>query len=76
MLTILTVALVAMALVGAVLNILKRWQGFALWVMADAGLASVNFVNGEFAQCVLWTVYGGLAFWGMLSWLKHPPERG
>jgi nicotinamide riboside transporter PnuC len=72
---VLTILLVVTALAGAVLNILKRWQGFALWIVADAGLAAVNFTNGELAQCALWCVYTGLATWGLTHWLRHPPER-
>ena len=70
----LTVLFVATALAGAILNVLKRWQGFALWVVADVGLACVNFSAGEYAQGVLWVVYTGIAAWGLVGWLRHPPK--
>lgn len=70
----LTGIFVGIALFGAVLNVLKHWQGFVLWIIADAGLAAVNFAGGEFAQGILWCAYTGLATWGLVSWRRHPPK--
>ncbi|WP_372966731.1 nicotinamide mononucleotide transporter [Marinobacter sp.] len=60
--------LVAVALIGTVLNVRKNRRGFVFWAISNLGLAVVNLGLGQWAQSVLFAVYLGLAVWGWLAW--------
>lgn len=64
----LTWVLVAVALIGTVLNVLQERSGFLFWMVSNLGLATVNFRRRQWAQGVLFAVYLGLAVWGWSAW--------
>lgn len=62
-------AAAALALAGAVLNILRSPAGFAFWTISNGYLVAHNLRAGERAQASLFTAYLGLSIWGLWSWL-------
>lgn len=60
--------LVAIALIGTVLNVQQDRLGFVFWVVSNFGLAVVNARRRQWAEAVLFIVYLGLALWGWLVW--------
>jgi hypothetical protein len=65
-----TWALVAIALIGTVMNVQMARAGFLFWIISNGGLAVVNYRRGEKAQATLFSVYLALAIWGWLAWGK------
>ena len=63
-------ALTALSLIGVVLNIKKRKSCFVVWGVTNASWAVIDFHAGLPAQGVLFTVYLGLAVWGMIEWRR------
>jgi nicotinamide riboside transporter PnuC len=62
--------LVLLSLAGVVLNIYKRKECFYLWAVTNIGWAMYDFAIGAIAQGILFTVYSGLAVWGIFKWQK------
>ena len=63
-----TWVLTAGAITGVVLNIKKKQVCFYIWAVTNASWATVDFMMGIPAQGVLFTVYFGLAIWGIIAW--------
>lgn len=59
-----------LAIVGVVLNIKRRIEGFYLWTMSNIGFVVVDYNAGLYAQAVLFMVYTGLSVWGIIEWRK------
>lgn len=62
--------LTGLSLVGVVLNIKKKRICFAIWAGTNTTWAIVDFRAGLIAQGVLFTIYTGLAIWGLVVWGK------
>lgn len=67
---IFTGLLTLLALVGVVLNIKRKIACFYIWLFTNAAWAVVDFVKGIPAQGILFTIYTGLAVWGIMEWKK------
>ena len=64
----LTWLLTIAAIIGVVLNIQKKQICFYIWAITNASWATIDFYKGIPAQGVLFTVYFGLAIWGIFKW--------
>jgi hypothetical protein len=56
------------ALIGVVLNILKKRSCFYLWIISNAGNALYALHKEAWSLSILFTVYFILAIWGALRW--------
>lgn len=59
------------AITGVILNIKKKRACFYIWAVTNACWAIVDFCAGIPAQGVLFTVYFGLAVWGIIEWKEE-----
>lgn len=66
--TVFTTILTAFALLGVVLNIKKKRCCFWIWLVTNASWAVIDFYKGIPAQGVLFTIYTGLAVYGLIEW--------
>jgi nicotinamide riboside transporter PnuC len=66
--TLLTVFLTLCALGGVILNIKKKKSCFYIWLFTNIAWAVVDFYKGVPAQGILFTIYAGLAVWGIFEW--------
>lgn len=66
-----TALLTILAIIGVVLNIKKKTSCFYIWTFTNAAWAVVDFYKGIPAQGILFTVYTGLAIYGIYEWRKH-----
>lgn len=62
--------IVVIALIGVVLNVRRKWQGFLLWLISNAWWCWHNLVIGEYAQALLFGVFWGLSIYGIYNWKK------
>lgn len=60
--------LTLLSLIGVILNIRKSHTCFYIWAFTNAMWAVVDFQKGVPAQGVLFTIYFGLAIWGIWEW--------
>jgi hypothetical protein len=67
---ILTGILTILALAGVVLNIKKNHYCFYVWLFTNASWAVIDFYKGIPMQGVLFTIYTGLAVWGIIEWRR------
>ncbi len=72
--SILTGILTVLALIGVVLNIKKNIACFYIWFITNSMWAIVDFYKGIPAQGVLFTIYTGLAVYGIYEWRKKNAE--
>jgi len=63
--------LVAGSLVGTVANVRKRWWGFLIWTVADAGWVAMNVWHRSWSEAALWATFTGLSAWGMVAWRRR-----
>jgi len=65
------------ALTGAFLNIKKRWEGFALWMISNGFWCLVNIGIEQYPQAVLFAVFFLLSAYGVVLWRKpQKPSQG
>lgn len=70
MMTLLTWMLTGIALYGTWLNANKAREGFYWWCASNFGFAIVNFVIGQYALTVLFSMYLLMAIQGLRQWKK------
>lgn len=58
------------SLVGVVANIKKRTWCFGVWLVTNSIWAIYDFSLQAYAQSALFTVYVGLAIYGIYEWRK------
>lgn len=68
MFTFITALLTIAALIGVVLNIKKRRSCFYIWLVTNASWAFIDFYKGIPMQGILFTIYTGLAVYGIIEW--------
>ena len=73
--TLFTVFLTLGALVGVILNIKKKKVCFYIWLVTNTAWAAVDFYKGIPAQGILFTIYAGLAVWGIFEWKEEGKEN-
>jgi len=59
---------ILVAIIGAVLNALKRREGFYLWMISNAGLVIINWRKGDYPQAFLFLFYFCLCLYGLYEW--------
>lgn len=59
--------IVVIALIGIVLNVRRRWQGFLFWLISNGWWFWHNLVIGEYAQAVLFFVFWILSVYGIYN---------
>ena len=70
----LTWVVAIISVTSAILNIYKHWLGFAGWVVTNTAWVAVCIWQGNYAQAAMFTVYLGLAIWGLLAWRRTARE--
>jgi nicotinamide mononucleotide transporter len=69
-----TVILTILAMIGVVLNIKKKIACFYIWFFTNASWAVVDFYKDIPAQGILFTIYTGLAVYGLIEWRKDKDD--
>jgi len=68
-------SITALALFGAWLNARRRWQGFVVWMFTNAAMGVKSASQGDWAEFVLWGVYGGICIVGLCTWKRKENEE-
>jgi len=68
--TAFTALLTIAALIGVVLNIKKKTACFYIWLFTNASWTVIDFYKGIPMQGLLFTVYTGLAVYGIVEWKR------
>lgn len=63
-------AIMAVALAGGVLNVLKSRWCFVLWMASNAGSACYLASRGLWTQAAVQAAFVGLCVWGWVAWRK------
>jgi len=58
----------AVSLIGVILNIHKKRSCFYVWTCTNTAWCIYDFCIGAYAQSALFSVYIGLAVWGIWKW--------
>lgn len=66
--------LTILALIGVILNIKKHRACFYIWMFTNTSWAVVDFYKGIPMQGILFTIYTGLAVWGVFAWKEEKNE--
>jgi len=67
-LSLFTFVLTLLSLYGVLLNIQKKSSCFIIWAFTNLSWATVDFAADLFWQGILFTVYFGLAVYGLYQW--------
>ena len=65
----------AIAVVGVILNVRKKWQCFLCWMFTNAFWFGRNINIGEYAQAVTFAVFFAVSFYGMIAWRICKKEK-
>ena len=60
----------AVALAGTLINAERNKWGFVFWIVSNLYMVITFWINGLYAQSVLFFVYFLLAIRGIVSWTK------
>ena len=71
----LTWVVAIISVTSAILNIYKHWLGFAGWTLTNIAWVAVCIWQGNYAQAAMFTVYLGLAVWGLVTWRRAARRR-
>jgi len=66
--------IVALSLIGVVLNIRKRRECFYIWGFTNLAWTAIDLWHGIYSQAFLQAIYFGLAIWGIIAW-RHDTKR-
>jgi len=69
--TLLHIVLIALVIVGCLLNINKRPLCFAVWTIANFGYIGICIGKGEPLMAVPWIIYTALNAYGAYKWTKN-----
>ncbi|MHC4397793.1 MAG: nicotinamide mononucleotide transporter [Planctomycetota bacterium] len=58
------------ALIGVVLNVRRRWEGFLFWLISNAWWCWHNYKIGEYEQGILFGIFWLLSLYGIYSWKR------
>jgi len=75
MFTTFTGLLTILAITGVVLNIYKKKSCFYIWTLTNASWAVIDFYKGIPMQGLLFTIYTGLAIYGVIKWSEKGEEK-
>jgi len=70
MIVMITWIIMLLSLTGTWLNIKKKTACFVIWTFTNASWAIYDFSIGAYAQSALFTIYTGLALYGIYEWRK------
>lgn len=65
---IFTWSLTVASIIGTVANIYKKQWCFFIWLATNTSWMIFDFYKGIYAQAFLFSVYTGLAVWGIIQW--------
>lgn len=66
-----TWGLALISIMGYVFMIMKRREGFELWIIANAGWMCIDYVHKIYSQAFLYFVFLILAIIGRITWRKN-----
>jgi len=58
----------AMAISGAILNVYKRREGFALWIFTNSAWTFISLQRQNYSEAAMWGVYLALSLLGFIKW--------
>ena len=61
-------ALAASAVTGAILNARRDVRGFYVWIAGNIGWVTYNIYISEYALAALFVVYTGVSIYGIRQW--------
>jgi nicotinamide riboside transporter PnuC len=64
--------LVTLGIAGAILNARGMRASFIVWVVANAGMLSLNVATHRYPEAILFGVYLLTAVYGWLHWGRKP----
>lgn len=64
--------LVALSLIGVVLNVKHDRRCFWCWIPSNATWCVIDFSYGLYSQSALMGVYLCLGIWGLIEWSRKP----
>ena len=68
--------IVLIVVIGAGLNVRRKWQGFIFWLVSNGYWCRHNIVIGEYAQAVIFAMFFLLSVYGIWHWRRQGPEIG
>jgi len=63
------------SVVGTIANIKQKWWGFAIWMVTNGAWVIIDILTGAYAQAAMFSIYFGLAVWGMISWIRNKKKK-
>ncbi len=60
-----------LSIVGVILNIHKRPEGFAVWIVTNSCWMAIDWHKGIYPQAALFAVYLVLSVWGLIRWKRR-----
>lgn len=61
----------ALSIIGAMLNVWKRVEGFYFWIVANIIWIFINLYKGIHAQAFLFLFFSGISAYGVYKWKKE-----
>ena len=75
MLELLAWAVMAISIVGSLLNAQKRVSGFYFWTCSNLFWIGSNIHHGLYAQAGVFIFYTGICIYGLITWKKTDKKR-
>ena len=72
---ILTWVAAVLAIVGVILNVRLRIEGFYFWIATNIIWVVIDIQRGIYAQAALFAVYTVLSVWGIVCWRKRDVHK-
>ncbi len=66
-----TIPLALVAVIGTLLIIKKKKEGWLLWEIECGGLLGINLWRGDFGEALLWTFYFIINIIAYREWKKN-----
>lgn len=57
-----------LSVVGALVNIKKKWECFIIWTIANIFLISVAWHDGRIGMIIMWLFFSALNIYGFYEW--------
>lgn len=57
-----------LSMIGALINIKKRWECWIIWTIANIFLITVAYHDNRYGLILMWLVYTALNVYGFYEW--------
>lgn len=65
-----------LAMIGAYLNSISRWEGFLIWTLTNTIFCIHNFIIGQWQQSFLFLFYFLISLNGLWQYNKNHSQEG